>query len=444
MTHRGMRLAEDILEMVGSRAEAEVRVTSGVSALTRFANSFVHQNVGEEGHAVSLRVAVGGRVASGATTNVDAAGLAGFVERTIQAAEVQPVDPDWPGLTPPVEVPATAGFDQRTAQATPTDRAERVKAFVDAGPGLDAAGYCETVGHDVAFANSAGHRVSDSYTRATIDGIHQTGTSAGSGHATSSHLGGIHAAEVGEQAARRARDSAVPFDTKPGAYEVVLSPECVATISVFLSYYGFNAKAHAEGQSFARIGEQQFDEAVSIVDDVHDPRAFGIGFDTEGTPRRRVELVEAGIVRGLAHDRRTAAKAGVASTGHAVAGSDVYGPFPSTVFFGGGDQTVDQLIAGVERGLYVSTFNYCRVLDPKTMVVTGLTRNGTFMIENGAITDAVTNLRFTQSFLAALAPGNVAALGADARWADSEFGPGIIHAPSLRLRSWNFTGGSEG
>ena len=121
-----------------------------------------------------------------------------------------------------------------------------------------------------------------------------------------------------------------------------------------------------------------------------------------------------------------------------------YGPFPSTLFIGSGGSDVDELIAGVSRGLFVSTFNYCRVLDPKTMVVTGLTRNGTFMIENGRITEPVSNLRFTQSFLSALGVGNIAGIGSDDRWADSEFGAGIVHAPSMALRSWHFTGGIDG
>jgi predicted Zn-dependent protease len=444
MSHDPTQLAEDVLELVGGRAEAEVRVSTGVSSLTRFANSFIHQNVGEEGHVVSLKVAVDGRLASSTTTNIEPAALAGFAERLLHAAEVQPVDADWPGLTEPVDTPKTHGFDERTAAATPADRAERVKEFVRAGPGLDAAGYCETVGHHMFYANSNGHRANGSYSRATLDGIHQTGTSAGAGHATSVRLGAIDASAVGELAARRARDSAVAFDTKPGDYEVVLAPECVATIAIFLAVYGFNAKSHAEGQSFVELGAQQFDPSFSLVDDVFDQRAFGFGFDVEGTPRRRVELVDDGVSRHLAHDRRTAAGAGTVSTGHATPGSDVYGPFPSSLFVGDGQATPDELIAGIERGLYVSTFNYCRVLDPKTMVVTGLTRNGTFMIENGRITGPVTNLRFTQSFLSALAPGNVAGLGGDSRWADSEFGAGIVHSPSAALRSWHFTGGIEG
>ncbi|MCJ7726145.1 MAG: metallopeptidase TldD-related protein, partial [Acidimicrobiia bacterium] len=144
------------------------------------------------------------------------------------------------------------------------------------------------------------------------------------------------------------------------------------------------------------------------------------------------------------HNRKTAAKAGAESTGHALAGMDNFGAFPANVEFAGGSTSVDEMISSVERGLYVATFNYCRILDPKSQVVTGLTRNGTFMIENGAITGAVTNMRFTQSFVEALGVGNVLHLGDDVRFADSEFGPGLVQAPTVHLGSWNFTGGAEG
>ena len=437
-------IAEQVLELVGSAAEAEVTVNAGTSALTRFANSFIHQNVGEEGVTVSLRLTVDGRVASGTTTNLDAESLDRFVADTTEAARVQPVDPDWPGLVAPTEVPRLEHFDSATADASPEIRAAQVKAFVDAAPEMSAAGYCETAGVDVVFANSAGHRATGRYSRAILDGIQQTPTSSGSGHATGVGLGAIDAATTGALAAQRARDGAVTFDTKPGEYEVVLAPECVATIAVFLSVYGFNAKAALEGQSFARVGAAQFDPSITLVDDVADPRALGVAFDTEGTPKQRLALIDGGVTSSLAHDRRTARKAGTVSTGHATAGSDVWGPIAHTLFLEEGPEAVDDMIAAVERGIYVATFNYCRVLDPKSLVVTGLTRNGTFVIENGRITGAVSNLRFTQSFVAALGPGNVAGIGNDARFGHSEFGPGMAHVPSLRLVAWNFTGGADG
>lgn len=438
-----MDLAEEILALVGDRGDAEVRITGGNLSLTRFANSFIHQNVGEEGDAVSLRLAVGGRVVSATTTNTNREALSRFVDDAIERAALQPVDEDWPGLASPLPDTAVDHFDDATAAAAPAARAEMVRDFVAAGPGMRAAGFCSTQGTEVAFANSSGVRREGRYTQATLDGIHQTDTSAGSGHATSVRLSDISAGSIGDLAADRARRGAEAYDIKPGEYEVVLAPECVASIAVFLAFYGFNAKLHAEGQSFVQIGEAQFDDHVDIIDDVTDDRAAALGFDNEGTPRGRLVLVSRGVSSNVAHDRRTATKAGVESTGHAVPGGEVFGPFPTTMFFGGGATPVEDLIAGVDRGLYVATFNYCRVLDPKTMAVTGLTRNGTFMIENGRLTGAVTGLRFTQSFVAALGPGRVLGIGDDARWADSEFGPGLVHAPTVRLAGWNFTGGTE-
>lgn len=439
-----MELAEWVLDAVGDRAEVEVRVTGGNLALTRFANSFIHQNVGEEGDSVTLRVASGGRVASGTTTNTGREALVRFIDDAIERASHQPVDEDWPGLASPSADVALDHYDPATAAASPAERAERVAAFVAAGTGMRAAGYCSTQSTEIAFANSNGVRREGRATEAILDGIHQTDTSAGSGHAASGRLGDIDAGAVGALAAQRAADGADVSDVKPGEYEVVLAPECVASICVFLSYYGFNGKGFNEGQSFVELGAQQFDEQLTLVDDVTDPRAMAIGFDYDGTARGRLDLVAEGVTRTVAHDRRSARKAGAVSTGHALPGSEVYGAFPTTVFMNEGDSSVEELIAGVDRGLYVATFNYCRVLEPKTMAVTGLTRNGTFMIENGRITGAVTGLRFTQSFVAGLGPGRILGIGNDGRWADSEFGAGLMHVPSLRLAGWHFTGGAEG
>jgi predicted Zn-dependent protease len=174
-----IELAGQILDHIGDRAEAEVLVTGGDSALTRFANSFIHQNVAEEGHEVMLRVAVDGRVNSATTTNIE--GVAQFVDDTIEIASLQRVDEGWPGVTEPMDVIDPHHFDEATAQASPDERAATVARFVEAAPELRAAGYCETLGHEVAFVNTAGHRTFGNYTRATVDGIHQADGVAGSG-----------------------------------------------------------------------------------------------------------------------------------------------------------------------------------------------------------------------------------------------------------------------
>lgn len=438
------QLVEATLEVVGSSADAEVYADVGDSSLTRFANSFIHQNVSEQASEVTLRVARDGHVASSSSTVTTADELRGFVDATLDLAAHQPVDHEWPGVGGAADQLDVDHWDEATASADPVMRAEAVKAFVDAGAGLSAAGYCQTEARHHAFGNTDGRTASGRFTTAILDGIHQTDSSAGAGHAAGQSLSDINAAAVGGLAAHRADRSMGAFDTKPGEYEVVLSPECVASIAIFLNAYGFNAKVSQEGMSFARVGERQFDPAVQIWDDASSRGSLYTAFDVEGTPKPRLDLVSDGVTSALLHNRRTAAKAGVSSTGHAAQGAEAFGPFAWNMYVGAGDEDVESLIGSVERGIYVSTFNYCRVLDPKSLVVTGLTRNGTFMIENGQITDPVTNLRFTQSFVGALGEGNVLGIGSDARFADSEFGATFVHAPSMRLGSWKFTGGADG
>ena len=437
-------VAERVLEEVPDGLEAEVMVSDATSSLTRFANSFIHQNVSEESTTISLTLVSDGRVATSSGT-VPLDDLPAFVRHAAEATAAAPLNPDWPGVTPPTEVAPSLPVPESTATATPGDRARLVSGFVAAGNGMRAAGYCQTGVSRVVFANSAGHRAVGTAASATLDGIHQTDTSAGSGHASSRDVSDIDAGAAGRLAADRAARSEVTTEIEPGEYEVVLAPEAAATLLLFLAVYGFNGKAVNEGQSFVTLGQQQFDPALELIDDGTDPRAMRLRFDSEGTPKRRTELVNGGISRNVAFDRREARKAGTESSGHATSfyGTNL-GPIATDLYLTPGDLEPESLIAGVERGLYVSTFNYVRILDPRTTVATGLTRNGTFLIEDGRISAAVSNLRFTQSFAAAVAPGAVLAIGDDARFADSEFGPGFVHTPSIRLGSWRFTGGASG
>jgi predicted Zn-dependent protease len=444
-------LADRVVELVrDADAAADATVEANVTAsrtrhgLTRFANSFIHQHVGEDTTRIALSIAVDGRTASATSTAVGDADLAELVTTTIASAARQPVDPFWPGAAPPAPVTDRHHLDEATAAADPDVRAAMVREFVAADPDLRAAGYLDTEADWVAFASTAGQRVSGATTRASIDGIHQTERSAGSAHQTSARIGDLDAAAAGALAADRARRSADFTDLDPGVYEVVLGPEAVSTVIGFLAVYGFNAKAHLEGASFVELGAAPFDPQLTLLDDPDHPGAIGLPFDAEGTPRQRVTLVDAGRTVALTHDRRTAKRTGASSTGGAVPGGAGFGAFPTNLRLPGGGTPADDLVREVERGLLVTQFHYVRILDPKSQVATGLTRNGTFLIEDGEVVGAVGNLRFTQGFVAALAPGAVLGVGDDERYADMEFGPGIVSCPSLRLAGWNFTGGAKG
>ena len=431
-------ICDRLVELVGDRAEAEASASTGRSALTRFANSSIHQNVAGDYVGARVRVSVGGRVASTSTDRPDDAGLERLVDRALAAAEMRAVDPEWPGLAPPAPAPAVHSYDEHTHFADPAQRAQVVRQFVDAGGAdLRGAGFCDSNGSFSAYANSAGQRLTGRSSSATVEAIHRTATSDGRGWQSSSRLSDIDGATAGRTAAEKARRGDDLVDVEPGRYEVVLEPSCLANMLEFLRD-GFNARTFEEGRSFVEPGRPQLDPSITLWDDATDPRAISRGFDGEGTPKRRVDLVDEGVSVALCYDRRTAAKAGTESTGHGLGGGHS-GGIATNLFMAPGAQSPDELVASVERGLLVTEFWYTRILDPKTQVVTGLTRNGTFLIEGGEVVGGVPNLRFTQSYVDALRPGNVLGVGNDARLFD-----GTYHVPTVRLASWNFTGGAKG
>ncbi|MFF3864771.1 TldD/PmbA family protein [Micromonospora sp. NPDC001898] len=470
------RVVDLVRRLGGPGAEAEVVVTRSELALTRFANSFIHQNVAESGTGVRLRLHADGRTAAGSGSVVTPDGLAALVERTLAAARLCPPDPAWPGLTPPTSVPAVPTWDEATAFAEPDERAERVRAFVAAVDGLEAAGYCRTAYRAAAFANSAGHSTQGSAAEAAMDGIARAGAADGVARLCADRLADLDGAALGLRAATKARAAVDPVELPPGRYEVVLEPAAVADLLHNFAMWGFNGKRFAERQSFAEPGVAQFDPAVTLVDDPLG--GSGLPFDAEGTGRRALTLVDAGTTVAVAHDRRSGAQAGAGSTGHAEPGAATFGPTPNNLRLtgasgavgagatratgttvagataaGGGAETpggpvldaeTAALVAGMERGLLVSDLWYTRVLDAKSLVVTGLTRNGVWLVEGGVPVRAVRDFRFTESYPRALGPGAVLGIGrrpvrqpdrVDGVWWD---------APALRLAAWNFTGGASG
>ncbi|MGA5301672.1 TldD/PmbA family protein [Nucisporomicrobium flavum] len=449
------RVVELTRSLAGAGAEAEVVAAHSAEALTRFANSAIHQNVADATTTVSLRLHLDGRTASGSTTVTDADGLRSLVERTVAAARLSPPDPTWPGLTPPTPLPADAGYDEATAAAGPRERANRVRDFVQAAEGLETAGFCRTAYASGAFANTAGHTVHGRSAEAAMDGIARLAGADGVARRAAGRLAELDGATLGAQAAAKARAATSPVELPPGRYEVVLEPTAVADLLDNLATFGFNGKAYAQHQSFAELGAQQFDRSITITDE---PLGATLPFDMEGTPRAALLLVEDGVTRAASHDRTSAAEAGAASTGHASAASRSWGPIATNLHLAAGPianavpepstgptaSSARALVAGMRRGLLITDLWYTRVLDQKSLVITGLTRNGVWLVENGEVTAAVGNLRFTQSYPQALGPGAVLGVGAEAvslpdRWSGVRY-----TAPALHLASWNLTGNASG
>ncbi|GIF36563.1 TldD/PmbA family protein [Actinoplanes xinjiangensis] len=469
------RVIELVRELAGREAEAEVNVRHDAEALTRFANSTIHQNVASATTGVRLRLHAAGRTAGGSTTVTSADGLRTLVERTLAAVRVSPVDRSWPGLAPPAALRLSAGhpgsgersglafgFDEATARADPAERAERVGAFVRAAGGLETAGYCRTVYVSAAFANSAGQAVEGRTAEAAMDGIARCDGADGVARLAAARLADLDGAVLGARAAAKARAARGPVELPPGHYEVVLEPDAVRDLLENFAVFGFDGKAHHQQQSFADLGTAQFDPSVTIVDEPLGSReepAADLPFDDEGTPRRPLVLVREGVTAAVTHDRTSAALAGTASTGHASPVSRSWGPkathlrleaapvpgaAPGTGGTGSIADSARPLVAGMRRGLLITDLWYTRVLDPKALVITGLTRNGVWLVEDGEITSAVSNVRFTQSYPRALGPGRVLGIGAETVLLPESWGRARYAAPALHLAEWNVTGNASG
>jgi len=461
-----LRVAEEVLELLraeGSGIEGAVCVDHKALALTRFANSYIHQNVADATTTVRLLVHVDGRTTAGSTTLTQAEGLRELVTRTVAASRAAPPDPGWPGLTPPLPLHGTGNLDGGTVGATPADRADRIRSFVDAAGGLETAGYCGTMHWSGAFANTAGQSGTGATTDASMDGIVRLRTGSGivdgTARLTATALSEVDGSVLGARAAAKARASVDPMELAPGRYEVVLEPCAVGDILQNLALYGFNGKVYGERRSFVVLGEPQFDPSITLVDDPLGPGDLGLPFDAEGTPTGRLVLVDAGRSASITYDRRTAAVAGngAQSTGHSVPVDFNAGSFATSLRIatngGAALSEVDgpvaesasaALVAKVERGILVTDFWYTRVLDPMQLAITGLTRNGIWLIEHGEVTRPLTNFRFTQAYPAALAPGAVLGIGAQPTPQPSGWGLARWGAPPLHLASWNFTGGASG
>jgi predicted Zn-dependent protease len=313
-----------------------------------------------------------------------------------------------------------------------------------------------------AFANSAGQTATGQTSEAGMDGIARLDGSDGVARLATVRLSDIDGAVLGARAMAKARAGTEPVELPPGRYEVVLEPAAVGDLLENLSFYGFNGKALVERRSFVHFGEQQFDPSVTLVDAGPDADSPGQPYDAEGTPKRRLMLVDGGVTLAVAHDRRTAARAGTQSTGHALPGGGSWGPIPTNLHLVPGkpttgsddavtevdgpvaDSSVADLLSRVEHGILVTDFWYTRVLDPMTLVITGLTRNGVWLIEHGQVTTPVRNFRFTQSYPQALSPGAVRGVGAHATPLPGILATATACAPALHLASWNFTGGASG
>jgi PmbA protein len=436
-------VADAALELPGVDG-VEVLLMHEWGGLTRFASSEIHQSTFRENTALSVRVVSGDRVGVAATNECTPEGALAAAHSAKEMAEVVGPDPSWPGFAPKAAVSEVDRFFGDTAGASPDLRAQGVAALVGVCPsGCAAAGAHDTTAGEVALANTEGQRCWSPSTQASLTTV-VTGHDGGSGFAETfaGSLEAIDAEAIGRRASDKAVASRSPRELEIGTYPVVLEPAAVATLVGFLGWVGFGGKAYLEDRScFSGKRDQQVAApSVSIWDDGTDPRTLGTPFDFEGVPRSRVDLIRDGVFLDAVYDRRTAKGAGIASTGHGLPAPNPEGPFPLNLMMATGDVRIDEMIEATDRGVLVTRFHYTNIVNPIESSITGMTRDGTFLIEHGEVAGPVRNFRFTQSILDALS--TVSMVGRQAELA-SEFFFSASTVPALKIEEFHFSGVSD-
>jgi PmbA protein len=440
----------DILNSVIKKSEAdqtEAVYIGGESGLTRFANSTIHQNVFEVNSKVYFRTALGKKIGVAATNSFIKTDLQKALSNAIEIAKNQKENPDFPGLPSIQAILSLNTHFENTARFTPIQRAQEVKKIFDRAKvhDLTAAGSFSTGESEIAVVNTKGVACYQPLTSTFINIVITGDNSSGYADQLSRNVDDVDVENLAQIAIQKCLDSKDPQSVEPGEYDVVLEPTAVAALLEWMNYIGFGSKPFQEGTSFLsnRIGKKIMGENITIYDDGGDQSAIAFPFDFEGVPKEKVTFIEGGVAKGVVYDSISARKDKVKSTGHALTPGSSDGALALNLFIQGGDSSVKKMIESTQRGLLVTRFHYINgLIDTTNALLTGMTRDGTFLIEKGKVKHGVKNLRFTESMLKAFS--NVAQISADRKlvnswWADV----GCVVAPAMLMKNFKFTGKTE-
>ena len=436
------KLIEQVLHRCAPQS-AEATLVAADSSLTRFANNAIHQNVHERDSTLYLRLLDGVRLGMASSNRLDPAGLDDLVARARLFATASREDADFPGFVSKGKYRSVASFDPDAAACSPQQRAAQVSTVcrLAAEKALNASGAYSTGWEVTALGNTNGVFAYHAASRVDFQTVVMGDDSSGHAQSSGWRLDDIPVEALGGEAIRKAELGRQPRKIEPGEYPVLLDPYATHDVLSSLDFYGMSANAVREGRSWmnGRLGESAMDSRVSIWDDGYNLEGNPLPFDYEGTPKQKVDIVRQGVVVGPVYDRRTAQKEGVESSGHALPSEyRQYSPAATHLFMQPGDSSLEDMLQGLSRGLYITRFWYTRLVHPLDCVITGMTRDGVFMVEDGELAFAVKNMRFTQSYVQALA--ELEAISRETRLLVSSYGAIATRVPALQLKRFNFTG----
>jgi len=423
--------------------QTEVMVYRESSALTRFSNSEIHQNMAENNSAISIRAITDGKIGTAFTNKTDDVSIRKTVAAAEKNASLSPQDTDFLSLPSSKPMTSLDGYIEATAGASPNYRARIVSDIIGKTDKhkLIAAGSFSTTDTMIGVANSLGSRSVGRATEADLNLVVIGDNSSGYAEFYNKDINKLNVDSLVAGAIDKTLKSADPKRVKPGKYSVILEPAAVADMLSFLAYAGLGALSVQERRSFMsdNFGKRLLSERVSFWDDANDPRTIGLPFDFEAVPKQKVMLFDEGVAKNVVYDSYTANKENKSSTGHALPAPNSFGPVPMNITMAPGDSSIDEMIDSTRRGILVTRFHYTNLEDPIRTIFTGMTRDGTFLIEDGRIVSGIKNLRFTQSILDALS--NVEMITKEERLIKAFIGSCL--APSLKISEFNFTGVSE-
>jgi PmbA protein len=416
------------------------------SSLTRFAGSAIHQHVAERNQTVILRVVFGKKIAV-VTTNVFLpSSLKKSLRKAISLARVQQANNEFISLPGPKPIPEIETFSKNRSRLTPNQKVRTVQSLLRRvkEKGCKASGAFSNGEVELAVVNSLGVEVYQKFSDLFFHLVVENEKSSGYASFVARDPDQLDVDSLAQEAIGKTSKEE-PIQIQPGEYQVILEPYAVSELLSFLGYLGFHAQAVQEGRSFFsnRFGEKMVDEGVTIYDDGLDPEGLQVPFDFEGIPKRKVTFFDRGVAKEVTYDSLTAGREGKASTGHGLIAPNTEGPVPINLFMKGGESSLEEMIRSVQRGIYVTRFHYTNVVEPMKAIITGMTRDGTFLIEEGEIKRPIKNLRFTESILKALS--QVTAISRDRRICSEgtvysrRFVTGTV-APAIKIDGFNFSG----
>jgi PmbA protein len=431
---------EEILKEIDSQ-QVELVYNFRDSQLTRFANNYIHQNVAQRDGILSIKMVSGKKVALATTNSLETESIKNTVGRLKASMEFQPDDPNFVSLPYPEPYTEIDTFDPETAECSPVQRAETIKIITDEAEKykVNASGQCSTCVNEVAIVNSLGIRAYNCSTEAHLLSM-AIEEMEGFSNLLSWKYANLDARLVAEESVSKCVKSRKPLEILPDVYTVILQPFGVAQLLEHLIYENFNAKDYLEGRSCisGKLGEKITGDLITLYNDSANPDGLPRPFDMEGVPKAPFTLIDRGVARTLAHNSYTANRAGVKSNG-SQASPSYKTPYPLNLIMEAGNDTEESMISSIERGIFITRLNYINIVDSKQTINTGLTRGGTFLIEDGKISVPVYNLRFTDSILKVLS--EVSMISKERRLC-GEFSSPVL-TPTIKINKFRFTGGTK-